>query len=133
MIDLHDRLFRGVLVGSALVGEVESIRHVSEDVALLYGTGSVLLAWRSRPPRRRLTRNTIVAVRTAEGWRFTAIHNGRVRPLRIPAPDSLPARMARALVRASSALGLGRPEIRATAGNRFLRKVTGRLALTPAK
>ncbi|MEQ7011245.1 SgcJ/EcaC family oxidoreductase [Actinopolymorpha sp. B17G11] len=110
MVDAHNKLFRGVLFGSGLVGEVESIRHLSGDVALLYGTGSVLTAWRSRPPRRRLTLNTLVAVRTSEGWRFTAIHNGRIRPLRIPEPDSFPARANRALVRASRILGVGRAQ-----------------------
>lgn len=29
----NDKLFRGVLTGSALVGKVESIRHVCNDVA----------------------------------------------------------------------------------------------------
>lgn len=114
MVDSHDKLFRGVLFGSALVGDVESIRYLSDDVALLYGTGSVQVAWRSRPPSRRLTRNTIVAVRTVEGWRFTAIHNGRVRPMNIPEPESFPSRAARALVQASHTLGLGR----ATPGSR---------------
>ncbi|HEY5856698.1 MAG TPA: SgcJ/EcaC family oxidoreductase [Aldersonia sp.] len=108
MVDAYDRRFRGVLVGSALVGDVESIRYLSGDVALLSGTGSVLVAWRSRLPKRRLTRNTIVAVRTSEGWRFTAIHNGRVRPMRIPEPDSFPARAAHTMVRASRVLGIGR-------------------------
>jgi uncharacterized protein (TIGR02246 family) len=108
MVEAHDRLFGGVLFGSALVGEVETIRYLGEDVALLYGTGSVLVAWRTELPKRRLTRNTIVAVRTTEGWRFTAIHNGRVRPMAIPAPDSAVSRMARLMVRTSSAAGLGR-------------------------
>ena len=100
----HDKLFRGVLVGTSLVGDVESSRHVSEDVALVHGTGSVLVAWRARPPKRRLTRNTIVAVRGPQGWLFTAIHNGRVRPVRIPEPDSAPAKAARLLVRVSTML-----------------------------
>ena len=111
MADSHDKLFRGVLYGSTLVGKIESIRHLAADVALLYGTGSVRVAWRSRPPSRRLTRNTIVAVRTEEGWQFTAIHNGRVRPINIPEPNSLPARAARTLVQASRALGLGHTRI----------------------
>lgn len=106
VVDSHDKLFRGVLFGSALVGEVESIRHISDDVALLYGTGSVRTAWRSHPPKGRLTRNTIVAVRTGAGWRFTAIHNGRVRPMRIPEPGSVPARSARFLVRIARAARL---------------------------
>ena len=73
----------------------------------MHATGSVLVAWRKRLPKRRLTRNTIVAVRGPEGWRCAAIHNGRVRPVGVPAPDSFPARTARVLVRASRALHLG--------------------------
>ena len=107
VIESHDKLFRGVLFGSALVGEVESIRYIADDVAVLHGSGSVLVAWRTRLPKRRLTRNTLVAVRGAEAWRFAAIHNGRVRPVRVPEPDSLPARFAQALVSAASAAGVG--------------------------
>jgi uncharacterized protein (TIGR02246 family) len=118
MVASHDKLFRGVLFGSALVGEVESIRHLADGVAVMHATGSVLVAWRRRLPRRRLTRNTIVAVRGPEGWRCAAIHNGRIRPVGIPSPDSVPARTARALVRASRALHLGRPPAPAAAGNR---------------
>lgn len=107
VIESHDKLFRGVLFGSALVGQVESIRYVATDVAVLHGTGSVLVAWRSELPKRRLTRNTVVAVRGPEGWRFTAIHNGRVRPVQIPEPDSLPARFARRLVGIAARAGIG--------------------------
>jgi len=96
-----------VLFGSALVGEVESIRYIADDVAMLHGNGSVLVAWRTSLPKRRRTRNTLVVVRGTEGWRFTAIHNGRIRPVRIPEPDSFPARFAHALVAAASAAGVG--------------------------
>jgi len=106
VIESHDKLFRGVLFGSALVGEIESVRPLGPDVALLYGTGSVVVAWRSRPPRRRLTRNTLVAVRESDGWRITAIHNGRVRPVAVPEVESSPSRAARSLVRVTGALGL---------------------------
>ncbi len=106
VIESHDKLFRGVLFGSALVGEIESVRPLGPDVALLHGTGSVVVAWRSRPPRRRLTRNTLVAVRESDGWRITAIHNGRVRPVTVPEVESLPSRAARSLVRVTGALGL---------------------------
>jgi uncharacterized protein (TIGR02246 family) len=107
VIGSHDKLFRGVLFGSALVGGVESIRYVSHDVAVLHGTGSVLVAWRSELPKRRLTRNTVVAVREPEGWRFSAIHNGRVRPVKIPGPSSFPARFARKLVGFAARVGIG--------------------------
>jgi uncharacterized protein (TIGR02246 family) len=107
MQDAHDRLFRGVLAGSSLVGELESVRHIAPGVAVAHGTASVLMPWRSRLPRRRLSRQTLVAVRTDDGWRFTALHNGRVRPVRIPAPDSMPSRLARALGRLARRLGVG--------------------------
>jgi uncharacterized protein (TIGR02246 family) len=118
MVASHDRLFRGVLFGSALVGRVESIRHVADGVALVHATGSVLVAWRKRLPKRRRTRNTIVAVRGPEGWRYAAIHNGRIRPVGVPEPDSLPARIARGLVRTSRALHLGYPPPAPAAGSR---------------
>lgn len=107
MVEAHDRLFRGVLFRTSLIGEVESIRYLADDVALVHATGSVLVPWRSRLPKRRLTRNTVVAVRTEAGWRFSAMHNGRVRPLRIPDPESLPARVARGMALAGQALGIG--------------------------
>ena len=108
VVDSHDRLFRGVLSGSALVGQVESIRHVGSDVAIVHTLGSVLMPWRSKLPKRRLSRQTVVAVRTSEGWRFTAFHNTRVRPVRNPAPDSLPSRASRAMTRVARRLGVGR-------------------------
>jgi len=108
VVSSHAKLFAGVLYGSALVGEIESIRHLDPDVALVHSTGSVLVAWRSTLPRGRLTRNTITAVRTPDDWRIAAIHNGRIRPVGVPEPDSVPARMARGLVRTAGALGVGR-------------------------
>ena len=104
----HDALFRGVLNGSRLVGEVTGTRRLGRDAALAHGLGSIVVAWRARPPRRRLTVNTLVAVRCPEGWRFAAIHNGRVRPLTVPQPDAVPSRVARALVRGARTAGLGR-------------------------
>ncbi|TDC86148.1 SgcJ/EcaC family oxidoreductase [Micromonospora sp. KC606] len=104
----HDQLFRGVLAGSALVGGIESIRYINHDVAVIHGTASVLMPWRSTLPKRRLSRQTLIAVRTDDGWRFTALHNGRVRPVSIPAPDSLPSRMAQAMGRLANRLGIGR-------------------------
>lgn len=108
VIDSHDKLFRGVLFGSRLVGEIETIRYLDDDIALIHATGSVLVAWRNRLPRRRLTRLSMVAVRGPDGWRFTSTHNSRVRPVGVPEPDSMPARAARALVRGSRAAGMGR-------------------------
>lgn len=95
----HDLLFRGVLKGSALVGDIQSIRYITPDVAIVHATGSVLMPWRSKLPKKRLSLQTIIALRTAEGWRFTAFHNTRVRPVTIPAPSSFPSKMSHLLVR----------------------------------
>ncbi|MFE7397693.1 SgcJ/EcaC family oxidoreductase [Streptomyces sp. NPDC057557] len=103
----HDRLFRGVLAGSALVGELESIRHIAPGAAIIHGTASVLMPWRSHLPKRRLSRQSVVVVRTDQGWRITAIHNGRVRPITVPDPDALPSRMSRLMNRTAHRLGIG--------------------------
>jgi uncharacterized protein (TIGR02246 family) len=103
----HDRLFRGVLTDSALVGGVETVRFIHPDVAVVHAFGSVLMPWRAELPRRRLSRQTLVALRTTDGWRFTAFQNARVRPLRIPATTSLPSRASRALTRLARLLGVG--------------------------
>src|SRR5829696_7763013 len=66
MVANHDRLFRGVVAGSALVGEVESIRYLRPDVAIVHANGSVLMPWRRKLPRRRFSRQTLVAVRTPQ-------------------------------------------------------------------
>jgi uncharacterized protein (TIGR02246 family) len=108
MVDAHERLFRGVLHGSALVGDVESIRYLGHDVAVVHATGSVLMPWRRSLPRRRLSRQTLVVMRGDEGWRITALHNGRIRPVSIPRPDSLPARASRTMSRMARVLGVGR-------------------------
>lgn len=108
MIATHDRLFRGVLMGSTLVGDLEQIRYPAPDVAIMHATASVLMPWRSTLPKRRLSRQTLVAVRTDDGWRMSALHNGRVRPVTIPAPDSFPARASQLIARIAKALGIGR-------------------------
>ena len=109
MVDNHHRLFTGVLSGSALVGRVESVRHLRPGVAVLHATGSVLMPWRSSLPGRRLSRQTLVAVEEGGAWRIAALHNGRVRPVTIPGPGSVPSRMSRALTAVVHALGLGHP------------------------
>lgn len=67
------------------------------------------MPWRSNLPDRRLSRQTIVTVRTSRGWRFAAFHNARVRPVQIPAPTSLPARASHALTRLARLVGVGLP------------------------
>lgn len=106
--DNHDKLFRGVIAGSAMVGEIESLRFLTDSTAVLVANGSVLMPWRSTLPKRRLSRQIMVCVRTPEGWRIAAIQNGRQRPVTIPEPDSLPSAMSRAMTRLAQRFGIGR-------------------------
>jgi hypothetical protein len=64
-----------------LEGEIESIRFVSGDVAVVHWTGSVAYPWQQRVTRRRLSRLTLVIVRRSGRWQATAFQNTRVRPL----------------------------------------------------
>ncbi|MGP3925919.1 hypothetical protein [Streptomyces sp. 8N616] len=73
----------------------------------MHGTASVLMPWRSELPKRRLSRQTLVALSADDGWRFTALHNGRVRPVGIPAPDLVPSRMSQGMSRVARRLGIG--------------------------
>ena len=94
IVGAHDSLFRGVLAGSALVGDVEDVRFLRADVAVVHATGSVLMPWRARLPKRRLSRQTLVAVDREGHWLWTSLHNTRVRPMRVPEPGALVAQAA---------------------------------------
>jgi uncharacterized protein (TIGR02246 family) len=82
----HENLFRTVLYGSRLIGQVESVRFVTPDVAVVHLTGSVVEGWRQQMRRRRLSRQTMVVVRRDGRWQVTAFHNTRVRPLSTSGP-----------------------------------------------
>lgn len=99
IVQAHDALFRGVLTGSALVGEVEDVRFLAADLAMVHATGSVLMPWRTRLPNRRLSRQTLVAVERHGHWLWTSLHNTRVRPMSIPEPDALVSQAAHLLSR----------------------------------
>jgi uncharacterized protein (TIGR02246 family) len=75
------RLFDTVLKDSRLEGEVESVRFVTPDVAVVHWTGSVAYPWQRHVTRRRLSRQTLVLVRRDGRWLATAFQNTRVRPL----------------------------------------------------
>jgi uncharacterized protein (TIGR02246 family) len=75
------RLFDTVLKDSRLEGEVESVRFVTPEVAVVHWTGSVAYPWRQRVRRRRRSRQTLVVVRQEGRWQATAFQNTRVRPV----------------------------------------------------
>jgi len=77
----HADLFAGVLRGTRIVGDVDDIRFLGPDVAVVHTHGAVLFPWQQHVPRARASIQTMIAARTDDGWRFSAFHNTRVRPL----------------------------------------------------
>lgn len=75
------RLFDSVLKGTRLEGEVESVRFLTPEVAVVHWTGSVAYPWNKRVRSRRRSRQTLVIVRRDGNWKVAAFQNTRVRPL----------------------------------------------------
>jgi uncharacterized protein (TIGR02246 family) len=75
------RLFDTVLKDTRLESNVESVRFLTPQVAVVHWTGSVAYPWQQQVPRRRRSRQTLVMVRRDERWQATAFQNTRVRPL----------------------------------------------------
>ena len=76
----HRPLFERFLKGSRLVGEPPSVRLLTPEVALIHSKGAILRAGQQRPARRRVSVQTLVAVKQPDGWRFRAFQNTRYRP-----------------------------------------------------
>ncbi|RBO88266.1 SgcJ/EcaC family oxidoreductase [Nocardia puris] len=78
---LHADLFATVLHGTRMVVEIESVRFLADDVAVLHALGSVVFAWQRDVPASRQSRNTWVLVRIGANWQVAAFQNTRVRPV----------------------------------------------------
>ncbi len=78
----HQQLFEKWLKGTRLVGEVEDVRFLSPDVALMHAVGSTVKRGRDEPSPERDSIQTLVATRETDGqWRIAAFQNTRVRPM----------------------------------------------------
>lgn len=78
----HRWLFNGPLKGSRLgVGstpaEEPTVRFITPDVAHVVHAGGMAVAAGEEPDPGHDSRVSLVAVRTADGWRFTAFQNTR--------------------------------------------------------
>jgi uncharacterized protein (TIGR02246 family) len=77
----HQELFDRWMKGSRLVGDVEDVRFLSADVAVMHAVGNTIARGKSRPARERASIQTLVAVRDEGEWRLAAFQNTRVRPI----------------------------------------------------
>jgi uncharacterized protein (TIGR02246 family) len=99
----HQRLFGSVLRNTRLVFELTpAVRFLADDVALVHAMGAVLFAWQHRVTPQRRSKQTLVAVRLLEGWRFAAFHSTRYRPRSVP--TGLPLKLVVALLRIRASL-----------------------------
>jgi uncharacterized protein (TIGR02246 family) len=71
----HQQLFATRFRGSRLDGVVQQIRFLSDDIALLHLHGRPQIPGQALPPPEQSAIQTMIGVRQAEGWRFTAFHN----------------------------------------------------------
>jgi uncharacterized protein (TIGR02246 family) len=72
----HQRLFDSWLKGTRLVGQIERVRFLAPEVALVHATGATLMPGKERPLRPSL--QTFVATKQQDAWRFAAFHNTRI-------------------------------------------------------
>ena len=74
----HQQLFDTWLKGTRLVGQIDSLRFLGPNVALVHASGGTIFPGQKDERGRRPSIQTLVAVRRGDGWRFTAFHNTRI-------------------------------------------------------
>jgi len=77
----HQQLFDRYLKGTRLTGDIESVKFLGHDVALVHATGNTVMSGKTKPSPERDSIQTLVAVREGDEWCFAAFHNTRVRPI----------------------------------------------------
>ena len=78
----HQQLFDKWMKGTLLVGQVQDVRFLSPDVALVHAVGSTIMKYKHEPSPERDSIQTLVATRQEDGeWRLAAFQNTRVRPI----------------------------------------------------
>lgn len=74
----HQQLFDTWLKGTRLTGQIEGIRFLSPEIAIVHVVGGMLMTKHSTQPKRQSIQ-TLIAVKEDRGWLFTAFHNCRVQ------------------------------------------------------
>ena len=81
IIDFQQPLFDRWLKGTRLVGEVQSVRFLNPDIAVMHAIGGTLMRGKLKPDPARDSIQTLVAVRSAGTWQLAAFQNTRLRPM----------------------------------------------------
>ncbi|MGH9157258.1 MAG: SgcJ/EcaC family oxidoreductase [Acidimicrobiales bacterium] len=77
----QQELFDKWMKGTRLVGSVERLRFVGPNLAIMHAIGGTIPRRRTTPARERASIQTLVAIRSDDGWLLAAFHNTRIRPI----------------------------------------------------
>jgi len=77
----HQELFDKWIKGSRLVGQVENVRFLGPDVAVMHAFGGTMMRGQTEPSPERDSVQTLVATRRGGDWRLAAFQNTRIRPM----------------------------------------------------
>jgi len=80
--DLHHALFRGVLKGTRVSPNIESLTFLSHDIALIHTVGSGAKRGRVDSGARKSIQ-TLIVVKLDGHWRIRSFQNTRIRRLSI--------------------------------------------------
>ncbi len=72
----HQRLFDSWLKGTRLIGQIDSLRFLGTDAAVIVATGATVMPGKDRPVRPSI--QTLVAARRDGEWRFVSFQNTRI-------------------------------------------------------
>jgi uncharacterized protein (TIGR02246 family) len=81
----HQQLFDKWMKGTRLVGQVQDVRFLGADIALVHAVGSTIMNGKHEPSPERDSIQTLVATRQDGEWRIAAFQNTRVRPIGVNA------------------------------------------------
>ena len=74
--ETHQRLFDTWLKGTRLVGQIDSLRFLDADAAVIVANGGTLMRGKVRPVRP--SAQTLVAAKRDGEWRFVSFQNTRI-------------------------------------------------------
>lgn len=78
--EMHDLMFRTMLYGTRLVThDIESVRTVGEDQAVVVSTGAALYPWQKEVTPKRLSRQTLILERVDGRWLVAGFQNARIK------------------------------------------------------
>lgn len=80
--DVHAALFRGVLKGTRISPNIESLSFLSEDIALIHTVGSGAKRGRTDSGARKSIQ-TLIVVKVDGSWTIRSFQNTRIRPFSI--------------------------------------------------